>query len=79
MCSSDLAEYNGEIPKGDYLKVDNIHEEIETWIEKETNEQGQEVEVEYSKKHIVCDLVAHFYPKRELTEEQKLEKEKQQL
>ena len=64
-----IAEYNGEIPKNDWLTVDNIREEIETWTEKELNEQGQEVE--YSKTHIVCDLVAHFYPKREWTEEQK--------
>lgn len=74
-----IAEYKGEIPKNNWLTVDNIHEEIETWTEKETNEQGKEVEVEKSKTHIVCDLVAHFRPKRELTEEQKLEKEKQQL
>ena len=66
-----IAEYNSEIPKGDYLKVDNVHEEVETWAEKEVNELGKEVEVEKSKVHIVCDLVAHFYPKRELTEKQK--------
>ncbi len=66
-----IAEYHGEIPKNNWLTVDNIREEIETWKEKEPNEQGKEVEVIYSKKHIVCDLVAHFYPKRELTEEQK--------
>ena len=66
-----IAEYHGEIPKNNWLSVDNIHEEIETWKEKEINEQGKEVEVEKPKIHIICDLVAHFYPKRELTEEQK--------
>lgn len=70
-----IAEYNGETPKGDYLKVDNVREEIEKWTEKELvfNEELQqdiEVEVEKSRTHIVCDLVAHFYPKRELTAEQ---------
>lgn len=90
-----IAEYNGELPKGDFLTVANVHKEIETWKEKEIvakldkdgqpifNEQGEpileEVEVEKSKTHIVCDLVAHFYPKVELTEEQKLEREKQRL
>lgn len=73
-----VAEYKGDLPKGDWLSVDNIREEIETWKEKEVNEQGQEVEVQRSKTHILCDLVAHFYPKRELTEEQKAKlKEKQ--
>ena len=116
-----IAEYHGinGLPKGDYLTVSNIHEEVETWKEKETqyktitelepqtrkkvvfeeketlNEDGmqvtfkvpkviketievevekeveEEIEVEKSKTHIVCDLVAHFYPKIELTEEQK--------
>ena len=114
-----IAEYNGELPKNDWLTVANVHEEIETWKEKETqyktitelepqeqwgivyeevtveDEEGnpiqatmpkrvkqivdvevekvveEEVEVEKSKTHIVCDLVAHFYPKVELTEEQK--------
>ena len=89
-----IAEYKGEIPKGDWLTVDNVREEVETWKEKQQvekldengqpiiNEQGEpiyeEIEVEKSKTHIVCDLVAHFYPKIELTEEQKaLQKEKQ--
>lgn len=137
-----IAEYNGEIPKNNWLTVDNVREEIETWKEKEiqyktvkvlepqekyivvykeqplldeqsnpiidedgnpiVDEEGnpikqqvpkrikqvvnvevekeieEEVEVEKSKTHIVCDLVAHFYPKRELTEEQKAkQKEKQ--
>ena len=116
-----IAEYHGinGLPKGDWLTVDNIHEEIEKWKEKETqyktitelepqtrkkvvfeeketfDENGvqvtyrvpkeveeeievevekeveEEIEVEKSKTHIVCDLVAHFYPKIELTEEQK--------
>ena len=74
-----IAEYNGEIPKGDWLSVDNVHEEIETWTEKQVIENyddngnviAQEIEVERTKTHIVCDLVAHFYPKIELTEEQK--------
>ena len=73
-----VAEYKGDLPKNDWLTVANLKEEVETWTEKERNAQGQEVEVEYSKKHIVCDLVAHFHPKRELTEEQKAKlKEKQ--
>ena len=111
-----IAEYKGEIPKGDYLKVDNVREEVEKWTEKElitkeikkivpkvvktyepiyddngeiinhrilenTIEQEvveiveEEVEIEKLKTHIVCDLVAHFYPKRELTEEQKAKRE----
>ena len=53
------AEYYGNIPKNDWLTVDNIRKEID----------------ESSKTHIVCDLVAHFYPKRELTEEQKARQE----
>ena len=89
------AEYKGELPKNDWLTVTNIREEVEKWKEKERvhkvdeneqpiyNEQGEwvyeEIEVEKSKTHIVCDLVAHFYPKIELTEEQKLEREKQRL
>lgn len=81
-----VAEYKGVLPKGDWLSVDNIHEEIETWTEKEIVESydnngnlvTKEVEVEMSKKHIICDLVAHFFAKRELTEEQKAKlKEKQ--
>jgi hypothetical protein len=92
-----IAEYHGinGLPKNDWLSVANIHEEVETWKEKQTvekldengqpiiNEQGEwlyeDKEVEKSKTHIVCDLVAHFYPKIELTEEQKLEREKQRL
>ncbi len=66
-----IAEYNGEIPKNDWLTVDNLRKEIETWTEKELNELGKEVEVEYSKEHIVCDLVPHFYPKKEPSEKQK--------
>ena len=116
-----IAEYHGinGLPKGDWLSVANIHEEVETWKEKQTqyktiteleaqeqwnivyeeitveDENGnpiqatmpkrvkqivnvevekeveEEVEVEKSKTHIICDLVAHFYPKIELTEEQK--------
>lgn len=74
-----IAEYNGELPKGDWLTVDNVRKEIETWKEKQVvenyDENGnvvvEEIEVEKSKTHIVCDLVAHFYPKIELTEEQK--------
>ena len=116
-----IAEYHGinGLPKGDYLTVDNVHEEVETCKEKQTqlktitefvpqeqwgivyeevtveDEEGkpiqatlpkrvkqivdvevekeveEEIEVEKSKTHIVCDLVAHFYPKVELTEEQK--------
>ena len=74
-----IAEYNGEIPKNNWLTVDNIREELETWKENEIIESyddngnlvTKEVEVEKSKSHIVCDLIAHFYPKRELTEEQK--------
>ena len=114
-----IAEYKGELPKGDYLVVSNVHEEVETWKEKQTqyktitelepqeqwkvvyeekediDEDGnpiiykvpkrvkqivnvevekeveEEVEVEKSKTHIVCDLVAHFYPKVELNEQNK--------
>ena len=65
-----VAEYGGEIPQNNWLTVDNIHEEIETWTEKDVNEQGKEVEVQCSKTHIVCDLVPHFYPKREPTQKQ---------
>ena len=73
-----IAEYKGEIPKNNWLTVANLEQKIETWKEKETNEQGQEVEVENSRTYFVCDLVAHFYPKKELTEEQKAKlKEKQ--
>lgn len=82
-----IAEYNGELPKGDWLTVDNVRKEVETWTEKQVidnyDENGnlvaKEIEVEKSKTHIVCDLVAHFYPKIELTEEQKLEREKERL
>lgn len=122
-----IAEYDGELPKNDWLSVDNVREEVEKWTEKETQyktitelepqeqwcivyeevtvedengnpiqvtvpkrvkqivdvevekEVAEEVEVERTKTHIVCDLVAHFYPKVELTEEQKLEREKQRL
>lgn len=84
-----IAEYHGinGLPKGDWLSVDNVHEEVETWKEKQVidnyddngNVITEEVEVERTKKHIVCDLVVHFYPKVELTEEQKLEREKQRL
>ena len=124
---NSIAEYKGELPKNDWLTVDNVHEEIETWKEKQTqvktiteleprevqkvvfeeketfDENGvqvtfkvpkvieetievevekeveEEIEVEKSKTHVVCDLVAHFYPKTELTEEQKLEREKKRL
>lgn len=81
-----IAEYNGELPKGDYLVVSNVHEKVEKWKEKQVIENyddngnvvAEEIEVEKSKTHIVCDLVAHFYPKVELTEEQKaLQKENQ--
>lgn len=81
-----IAEYKGEIPKGDYLSVANIHEEIETYKERELsyniddngNAIPKEIEVEKTKTHIVCDLVANFYPKRELTVEQiAKQKEKQ--
>jgi hypothetical protein len=30
----ELAEYKGEIPNNDYLTVDNLREETETWTEK---------------------------------------------
>lgn len=74
-----IAEYKGEIPKNDWLSVDNVREEIETWKEKQVidnyddngNVIAEEVEVEKSKTHIICDLIPHFYPKVELTEEQK--------
>lgn len=66
-----IAEYYNDIPKGDWLTVDNIREEIETWKGKGLNEQGQEIEVECSETHIVCDLVPHLRPKREPSEKQK--------
>jgi hypothetical protein len=57
-----------------------VKETINVEVEKEVEE---EIEVEKSKTHIVCDLVAHFYPKVELTEEQKakakIKKLKEQL
>lgn len=70
-----VAEYEGEIPQGDYLTVVNPREETDTWIEKETvektNEKGEivyeEVEVEKSRTYLTCDLVANFI---QLTEEQ---------
>lgn len=90
-----IAEYKGELPKADWLSVANVHEEVEKWKEKEQVEKlddngnivyseigeitFEEKEVEKSKTHIVCDLIPHFYPKIELTKEQKLEREKQRL
>ena len=87
----NIAEYRGELPSADWLSVDNIHEEIETWKEKKqvekldengqplVNEQGEivyeEVEVEKTKTHIVCDLVAHFLPEEQKA--QQVAKQKQ--
>ena len=65
------AEYKGELPKGDWLSVSNVHEEVETWRKKIFDEEAQqEVEIEKSKTHMVCDLVAHFYTKIESSEKQ---------
>lgn len=34
-----IAEYNGEIPQGDYLTVENVQEKIDTWTEPKTIEK----------------------------------------
>lgn len=53
----------------DYLEATNIHEVIDTWIEKELGdeyvENGErvEIEVERSRTYNTCDLKACFRPK----------------
>ena len=69
-----------QIPeKYDYLTATNVREITEYYTDveyvEETNEKGEiitkTVEVEKSKRHFTCDLVAVFYGERVLTIEQK--------
>lgn len=69
----ELAKYSGAVPSADFLTVDNVREETETYteistIEKE-NENGEivleEISEEKTRACLVCDLIANFYPEEE--------------
>lgn len=86
------AQFDGELPKADWLTVDNIRLKTESWTEKEQveklddsgqpifNEQGEvvyeEIEVPKSRTYFICDLVANFRPAKT---QQEIAKQKAQV